>query len=132
MSRRRMLAPFETEITGLARDGAGLDTTPGGAPIVIRGAPPGSRVAVTPAGRGKGMRLGRRTVMIRPPAAWTSPPCPVFGLCGGCSLLEIELGAQREAKHRYRTSLAASRSVAAVPNRRRDRPSAMPFAAMRR
>ena len=101
VSRRRRLEPFETEIRGLARDGAGVGEAPDGHPVVVRGAPPGSRVAVIPGSRRKGVWAGRRAAMIRPPAAYEPPPCPVFGLCGGCSLQELGLDAQRDAKHHY-------------------------------
>ena len=60
-----------------------------------------ARVAVIPGTRRKGVWSGRRAAMIRPPAAYETPPCPVFGLCGGCSLQELSLDAQRDAKHRY-------------------------------
>lgn len=94
----RRLQPFECEITSLGARGVGLGYTPDGAPIQIRGAPPGGRVAVVPSGRAKGRWNGRRTALVRPPAAWTEPQCAQFGLCGGCTLQELDLAAQRAAK----------------------------------
>ena len=98
MSRKRRLPPFETEITCLGPKGVGVGLAPDGRAVHVRRAPPGSRVRVRPAGRKKGIWKGVRTALIRPPAAWIPPPCPVFGLCGGCVLQELDLGTQRSLK----------------------------------
>ncbi len=98
MARRR-IPPFETEITGLDDRGMGVGTGPSGEHVVVRGAPPGSRVAVVPFRRKRATLHARRHALIRPPAAWVDPPCPRFGVCGGCTLQELSLDAQREAKH---------------------------------
>jgi 23S rRNA (uracil1939-C5)-methyltransferase len=99
--RRKHLPPFEVEIERLGRGSVGVGTAPDGAPVQVRGAPPGSRVHVVPQGRSKGVWQGRRVAMIRPPSAWDAPPCGVFGLCGGCALQELRLPAQRVAKTAY-------------------------------
>jgi rubrerythrin len=49
----------------------------------------------------------------------------------GLGGLTIYQDARRGSFERYRSSLAASSNVTAIPGRRRDRPSAMPFAALR-
>lgn len=99
MGRRRYLPPFEMEVDRLGPRGVGLGSGPGDLPVQVRGAPPGSRVLVTPAGRRKGVLNGRRTALIRPPAANATPKCAVFGLCGGCTLQELSHAAQSQAKH---------------------------------
>jgi len=106
MGRRRRLDPFEVEITGLDDKGLGRGVATDGNPIKVRFAPPGSRIAVQPAGRRKGVWNGRRTAMVRPPAGAVTPKCGAFGLCGGCQLQELPLDAQRHHK--------AARAQAAV------------------
>lgn len=107
MGRRRHLEPFECEILTLGPKGTGVGIAPDGRPIHVRGAPPGGRVAVAPAGLRKGIWRGRRRALIRPPAEGTAPPCPQFGSCGGCTLQELSLQAQRRHKQ-----AAALRAVA--------------------
>lgn len=96
MSRR--LEPFECEITALGPRGIGLGEAPDGRRVEVRGAPPGSRVAVIPNGRKKGAILARRAALVRPPPDGATPRCAQFGLCGGCVLQELSLAGQREAK----------------------------------
>ncbi len=96
MARKR-LPPFELEVTHLGPKGVGEGEEEGRV-FRVRGAPPGSRVHVVPAGKRKGLWNGRRLGMVRPPVDYVAPPCSVFGTCGGCVLQEISLGAQRRAK----------------------------------
>lgn len=96
---RRHIPPFETEITHLAPRGIGVGTSEDGQPVHVRGAPPGSRVAVTFFKRSKGVMHARRTAMVRPPTPGATPRCSIFGLCGGCVLQELDLDGQRRAKH---------------------------------
>ncbi|MBT3220605.1 MAG: 23S rRNA (uracil(1939)-C(5))-methyltransferase RlmD [Proteobacteria bacterium] len=74
---------------------------PNGAPILVRGAPPGSRVKIQYAGKKKRIHRGRRLGLVRPPARGTKPQCVAFGVCGGCVLQELQLQAQREHKESY-------------------------------
>lgn len=97
--RRRYIEPFETEIESLGPRGVGLGTAPDGRTVAVRGAPPGSRIFVQPAGLRKGRWNGRRKAMIRPPADYAPPACPQFGLCGGCTLQELSLDGQAREKH---------------------------------
>ena len=98
--RRRHLPPCEVEITGLGPKGVGQGTAPDGRAILVRGAPPGSRVHVRPFKRKQSTWHARRVHLVRPPVDAVTPPCPLFGLCGGCILQELPLAAQREARHR--------------------------------
>jgi 23S rRNA (uracil1939-C5)-methyltransferase len=106
--KRRRLPPFEVEIEALGKGGAGVGTAPDGAPVRVRPAPPGGRVAVVPTGRKKGTWIARRTALVRPAAEGVQPPCRVFGVCGGCVLQELSLPAQRRAKHRAALADVAS------------------------
>jgi len=96
--RRRWQPPFEMEVTALGPRATGLGEAADGRTAVVRGAAPGSRVLVRVTGRKKGVWQGRRVRTIRPAAAGATPPCPVFGLCGGCALQELDGDAQRAAK----------------------------------
>lgn len=109
MGRRRHLEPFECEITSLGPRGTGEGIAPDGRTIRIRGVPPGGRVAVVPAGLRKGVWRGRRLALIRPPADGVAPPCPQFGSCGGCTLQELGLQAQR--RHKAEAALSAVRTA---------------------
>src|SRR5688572_14889959 len=108
---RRRLPPFECDITELGPRGVGIGTSPEGHRVEVRGAPPGARVAVTVTGRGKGVVQARRTALVRPPPDAAVPRCAIFGTCGGCALQELELHAQRAAKH-----LLGVRQVAPGPD----------------
>jgi len=99
MARKR-LPPFELEVTHLGPKGVGVGED-SGRTFRVRGAPPGSRIRVVPAGKRKGVWNGRRLHMVRPPATWVEPPCAVFGTCGGCLLQEISLEAQRTFKESF-------------------------------
>lgn len=105
MSRRRKrLGPFEVEITHLGKGGSGVGLAPDGKPVRVRPGPPGSRLAVVPSGRKKGTWIARRLARIRPPADGVAPPCVAFGVCGGCTLQELSLSAQR--RHKAAAALA--------------------------
>lgn len=98
MARRRT-PPFETEITHLDERGLGVGVAPDLRPVKVRGAPPGSRVHAVPFRIKRGTLHARRHALIRPPPQAVTPRCPQFGVCGGCTLQELPLPAQREAKH---------------------------------
>jgi 23S rRNA (uracil1939-C5)-methyltransferase len=95
----RRLEPFECEIVDLGPRGTGVGVAPDGRPVEVRGGLPGSRVAVVPTGRRKGVWTARRTAMLAPPPGYEPPPCPIFGLCGGCTLQGLALPVQRALKH---------------------------------
>ena len=98
MARRRHLPPFEFEVEGLGKGGAGVGRAPDGRPVQARPAPPGSRVAVVPYASKRGVWLARRSHLVRPAPGGVAPRCAVFGLCGGCALQELDLASQRAAK----------------------------------
>lgn len=98
MARRRV-PPFETEITGLDERGLGIGLGPGGQEVRVRAVPPGARVSVVPFRRKQGTLHARRQHLVRPPPGAVEPDCPLFGTCGGCTLQELPLDAQRAHKH---------------------------------
>ncbi|MEZ4235696.1 MAG: 23S rRNA (uracil(1939)-C(5))-methyltransferase RlmD [Myxococcota bacterium] len=111
MARRNHLPPFELELDALGPRGVAVGTAPDGRAVAVRGAPPGARIAVVPTGRSKGGWTARRTATVRPPAAMAAPRCAQFGLCGGCTLQELDLAGQRAAKQ----ALALAEIGAATP-----------------
>jgi 23S rRNA (uracil1939-C5)-methyltransferase len=89
--------PFEVEIDRLDRGGVGVGTCDGQR-IEIKAAAPGTRVLVTPMGKSKGAWQAKKLATIRPSPERATPACPVFGLCGGCALQELNADGQRAAK----------------------------------
>jgi len=55
-------------------------------------------VHVAPFRRKKGVMHARRVALVSPPPGAVTPRCAAFGLCGGCTLQELGLPAQRAAK----------------------------------
>lgn len=102
--------PFEVEIDALGPKGVGVGVAPDGREVRVPRAPPGSRVLVRPQGRKAGVWKAERTARIRPAADAVEPPCPQFGLCGGCALQEMPLDAQRAHKQAL-----AAREVGPAP-----------------
>ncbi len=104
---RRYLEPHEVEITHLGPKGVGVGVASDGRPVHVRAGAPGSRVRIQPFGRKRGVWKGRKLSVVRPPPEGVEPPCPAFGLCGGCVFQELPLESQREAKNRMALSEVA-------------------------
>lgn len=96
--RKRYTPPFDVEIQALDASGLGLGEHEG-SPVVVRCAPPGAVLHVMPFRRKKGVLHARRLHTVTPPPDGVTPPCAVFGLCGGCTLQELPLARQRALKH---------------------------------
>lgn len=78
----------------------------------VRGAPVGATLVVAPGPKGE----ARRVSLTAPAADAVTPACPVFGVCGGCQLQEMPLGAQRHEKARLLPTLVGlGEDDAAVP-----------------
>lgn len=105
---RRYLPPFETTIEALGPGGAGIGAAPDGAKVQLKPAAPGAVLRVLPQGKKLGKWLARRLEMVTPPPGYTVPPCPAFGICGGCSLQELSLERQRFYKAQYALEEIAS------------------------
>lgn len=97
--RRRYLAPLEVEVLRLGPKGVGIADHERGE-ILVRAAPPGSRVFVQPFKHKRGIHHARRMQMIRPATGAVIPKCQHFGLCGGCVLQEMSLSDQESAKEK--------------------------------
>ena len=92
--------PEEIELTidGLAQGGAGVGRWDG-RPVFVQGALPGETVRVQLHERREAWARGSmRELLFAPAAERTSPPCPVYGVCGGCDWQHLALSGQRAAK----------------------------------
>ncbi|NLD73870.1 MAG: class I SAM-dependent RNA methyltransferase, partial [Chloroflexi bacterium] len=59
---------------------------------------PGERVRVEIVQRRKRFARGRIVEILEPSPSRVSPPCPYFGVCGGCQLQHMDYAAQRAFK----------------------------------
>lgn len=85
------------EIDSLAHGGAGVGRVDGQV-VFCPGSVPGDRVRIEVLeDRGRYLR-GRPVEFVTPSPRRTDPPCPVFGICGGCDWQMLGLPAQLEAK----------------------------------
>ncbi len=86
------------DAVGRQRDPAGAETAAAGRATFVPLAAPGERVRARVV-RAKDRVAWAELVSIeRPGPERTSPPCPLFGACGGCQWQHVTLEAQRAAK----------------------------------
>jgi len=71
-----------------------------GKAMFVEGALIGERVAVEVLRRKPNYELARMSELIAASPARATPPCPYFGVCGGCSLQHLEPVAQVAVKQR--------------------------------
>ncbi|HEX8011469.1 MAG TPA: 23S rRNA (uracil(1939)-C(5))-methyltransferase RlmD [Casimicrobiaceae bacterium] len=86
-------------ITALDQEGRGVGRV-GGKAMFVEGALIGEEVAVELLRRKPNYDLARISELRVASAARTTPPCPYFGVCGGCSLQHLEPAAQVAVKQR--------------------------------
>lgn len=85
-STRSAAEPVETRITRVGAEGDGIGRLPDGKPVYVPLTLPGELVRARPAARrGEGWAATLEAV-LEPAAARVAPPCPHFGVCGGCVL----------------------------------------------
>lgn len=85
------------KIDSLAFGGAGFGRLDGKACFVPLTAP-GDLVRIRPAVSKPSYLEGELLEVVEPSPLRVEPPCPVFGVCGGCSWQHIDYAAQCEAK----------------------------------
>jgi 23S rRNA (uracil1939-C5)-methyltransferase len=86
-------SPIQVSIDSFSPDGAGSGLDPRGRRWSVRGAAPGSVVAV--GGRPK---AGILLDVLTPAPDAVQPRCEQFGLCGGCQWQQMPIGRQRAEK----------------------------------
>lgn len=91
-------ASAEVWIERIGAEGDGVARLPDGAPLYIRGTLPGEIVRARPvASRSEGWAAEVEAI-VAPSPERASPPCPHFGLCGGCTLQHWQDGAYADWK----------------------------------
>jgi 23S rRNA (uracil1939-C5)-methyltransferase len=86
-------------IESLDHEGRGV-THVDGKVIFIEGALPGERVSYTSFRSKSKYENARADTILKASSQRVLPRCPHFGICGGCSMQHLELGAQAAAKQR--------------------------------
>lgn len=99
--RRDFIPPFDMLVEALGPGGCGTGRAPAGEHVQVKPGPPGAVLHIVPMGRRDGIVHGRRLSMLQPPPDYVTPPCPAFGVCGGCALQELPLERQRALKVAY-------------------------------
>ena len=86
-------------ITALDQEGRGVARVDGKA-VFVEGALIGERVTVEVLRRKSNYELARMVELHAASPARVTPPCPHFGICGGCSLQHLDPAAQVAVKQR--------------------------------
>jgi 23S rRNA (uracil1939-C5)-methyltransferase len=90
------------EVTGLAPGGDAVGRQVGGAAegrvTFVAFAAPGERVRARVVREKKNVAWAELVAVERASPERVSPPCPLFGTCGGCQWQHVSASAQREAK----------------------------------
>lgn len=87
----------EAVVDSLNHDGGGVARVRGKV-VFIDGALPGERVRFRYHNKRKSHDTGRVLKVLERSAHRTTPACPYFGVCGGCGLQHLEVGAQARGK----------------------------------
>ncbi|MEW5790842.1 MAG: 23S rRNA (uracil(1939)-C(5))-methyltransferase RlmD [Pseudomonadota bacterium] len=91
--------PLSTDIFNLDAEGRGIGRVDGKV-VFVEGALPGERVRFRRLKGGSHFDQGELVEVLRASALRTTPPCPHFGYCGGCSMQHLEPSGQVAAKQR--------------------------------
>ena len=86
-------------IESLDHDGRGV-TRLDGKTIFVEGALPGERVEYVSWRQKPSYEIARVERIVQASSSRVTPPCPHFGVCGGCSMQHLEADAQVAAKQR--------------------------------
>ncbi len=95
--RRLPQAPIELEIERLSHEGRGI-AHHDNRTAFIQGALPGEQVSAEIKRRRRQQDEGQAISVANPSAERVDPPCPHFGVCGGCSLQHMAVEAQLHHK----------------------------------
>lgn len=86
------------QITGLSRSGPGLGRDASGRVVFVPFTAPGDEVRAEIVSEEKRYAEGRLLEVLRPSPQRAQPPCPVFGICGGCQWQHLPYGLQWDTK----------------------------------
>jgi 23S rRNA (uracil1939-C5)-methyltransferase len=89
----------QLDIESLDLDGQGIAHHEGKV-VFVDGALPGERVLARLGRRKRSYDKARCELVLRPSSQRTTPPCPHFGVCGGCAMQHLEPAAQLAIKQR--------------------------------
>jgi 23S rRNA (uracil1939-C5)-methyltransferase len=81
------------EVADLSHDGRGVAEVDGRA-VFVAGALPAERVRIRTRKRRRRYHEAELVEIVEPSADRVEPPCPYFGVCGGCALQHLEYRAQ--------------------------------------
>lgn len=90
---------YPLDIESLDLEGQGIAHHEGKV-VFVAGALPGERVLARVTRRKPSFDKARVEQVLRPSAQRTTPPCPHFGVCGGCAMQHLEPAAQLAVKQR--------------------------------
>ena len=121
-SLKAMTSMKKTTVTidKLVIGGDGLGRLDDGMVVMVNGVLPGERVVVLPKRKRSGYIEADLVSVLDASPIRVSPPCPHFGICGGCDLQHAEVSQQAEIKaailrdHLLRGALFNQESLAAV------------------
>ncbi len=88
-----MNIPIKAEIHGLSHDGRGIATI-NGITTFVEGALPGETALCEILKRHKNYHEAKALEISNPSDARTTPLCPHFGICGGCSMQHVKIDHQ--------------------------------------
>lgn len=86
-------------VVDLSHDGRGVAEL-SGRRVFVAGALPSERVRVANRKRRRRYEEAELVEVVEPSAARVEPPCPYFGVCGGCALQHLDYAAQVEFKRK--------------------------------
>ena len=106
----------ELRIDALAAGGDGVGRDPDGRVVFVPFAAPGDRLRVRLVEERARFARAEIDEVVEASADRVTPPCPVFGTCGGCAWQHLRYDAQVDAKRAIvRDALARIGKLAAVP-----------------
>ena len=92
---------LKLEISALATDGRGVARDSDGRVVMVENALTGERVAANIIRVRKGYAEAACLDILAPSSQRVEPPCPYYGLCGGCDLQHLSYDGQQQAKRQW-------------------------------
>jgi 23S rRNA (uracil1939-C5)-methyltransferase len=94
-------SPVEVRIRSLSSDGSGVGDLPDGPVVFVHRTAPNDRVRVVVQKKKARWARARLREILEPSGDRTSPPCPHYHACGGCTLQHIPYESQLQWKGRF-------------------------------